>query len=109
RCRARRLRPRAPWALAAPSASPGSAALIAPWHRCLLAAPAESRRAVRFGGVIGEVSLRYNAPTPPSIEQHAEARFVARPGAMLGGFHFLPYVGVDGGGRGISFRPPSDP
>src|SRR6266508_1352388 len=32
----------------------------------------------------------------PFVNQHGEARFVIRSGAMLGPFHLLPDVGIDG-------------
>ena len=70
RSRARTLRPRAPWPLAAAAAasapgSPGTsaAALIAPWHWAVSSfAGIKAGGLFRFAGVIGEPSWRYNAP-----------------------------------------------
>src|SRR5262249_57272235 len=92
----------------------------------LLAASAHRpARLSRFGGVIGVVSLRYNAararaarrrmvlncrlaPTirrrAPFIREGGEVRFVIGPGAMLAPFRFPPNVRIDGRKSRIAVR-----
>jgi len=77
RGRTRWLRSRAPRAFTPSAGSPGSAALIAPWHRLSprCAGPGGLRRLFRVVAVIGEASSRYNAAWAHATRRRITLKF----------------------------------